>query len=245
MAVFFGLHFAYRIQTQPSALSLSDFPDIICSPWEDGSAVSGFPGFKTRDSMRSKIATRIVDAAVQAFAETGYYGTSTKEIALAADVTEGSLFRLFQSKENLFKETLKRVASTQMTPEQFAELLSREGDFREVVQAAIRRWYQSVTPDYARLAMHANLSTPNLAREIIYTRVPAFNQALADAIDRHKGRRRGGKLSKVCAQNFMFGVFYYRLTRAVLNHRAKQTLSEREYLQTALECFFLAVDSSR
>ncbi len=194
--------------------------------------------------MRSKIASRILDAAICSFARTGYYGTSTKEIAIAADVTEGSLFRLFHSKENLFKEALKKVAGTQMTPEQFAELLGREGDFREVVHAAIRRWYLSLTPEYARLAMHANLSTPNLAREIIYTRVPAFNQALADAIDRHNGRRRGGKLSKVCAQNFMFGVFYYRLTRAVLNHTG-QTMSERGYLQTALECFFLAVDASR
>jgi AcrR family transcriptional regulator len=195
--------------------------------------------------MRSKIATRILDAAICSFARTGYHGTSTKEIAVAADVTEGSLFRLFQSKENLFRAALQRVAATQMTPEQFAELISRGGDFREVVQTAIRRWYASVTPEYARLAMHANLSTPHLARDIIYTRVPAFNQALADAIDRHKGRRRGGKLSKVCAQNFMFGVFYYRLTKAALNHRAKQAMSEREYLQTALECFFLAVDASR
>jgi uncharacterized membrane protein len=65
--------------------------------------------------MRSKIASRIMDAAICTFARTGYHGTSTKELAVAAEVTEGSVFRLFHSKENLFKEALKKVAATQMT----------------------------------------------------------------------------------------------------------------------------------
>jgi hypothetical protein len=37
---------------------------------------------------------------------------------------------------------------------------SHEGEFAEVVQAAIRRWYSMVTTDYARMAMYAALETP-------------------------------------------------------------------------------------
>jgi AcrR family transcriptional regulator len=56
--------------------------------------------------MASKIRDRIVSNAVRCFALKGYHGCSTKDIAARADVTEGSLFRLFASKEKLFGEAL-------------------------------------------------------------------------------------------------------------------------------------------
>jgi AcrR family transcriptional regulator len=94
--------------------------------------------------MPSKIDGKILDTAITCIADLGYHGTTTKEIATAANVTEGSVFRLFHSKENLFEEALKKV-STQMTPEEFAEVLAREGDFCEVVHAAAGRWYRGHT----------------------------------------------------------------------------------------------------
>jgi AcrR family transcriptional regulator len=56
--------------------------------------------------MASKIRDRIVLASIRRFASNGYHGTSTKDIAVFANVTEGSLFRLFRSKEQLFTEAL-------------------------------------------------------------------------------------------------------------------------------------------
>ncbi len=50
----------------------------------------------------------IIDAAVDLFCENGYDGTTTRMIAQKADVNEVTLFRHFDTKENLFKETLER-----------------------------------------------------------------------------------------------------------------------------------------
>ncbi len=50
----------------------------------------------------SFIRARIVEAAVQMFAQHGYHATSTREIALAASVNENTLFRHFVRKEDLF-----------------------------------------------------------------------------------------------------------------------------------------------
>jgi AcrR family transcriptional regulator len=61
--------------------------------------------------MASKIRNKIIDHAIICFACTGFSGCSTKEIAKRADVTEGSLFRLFGSKQQLFHESLERVLS--------------------------------------------------------------------------------------------------------------------------------------
>lgn len=49
---------------------------------------------------------RLVEAAVQLFSRQGYSGTSTREVALVADLNEASLFRYF-SKENLFWAALQ------------------------------------------------------------------------------------------------------------------------------------------
>lgn len=53
-----------------------------------------------------EIRTRMLTAACEMFAELGYAGTSTKEIARRAEVTEVLLFRHFGSKAGLFDEAV-------------------------------------------------------------------------------------------------------------------------------------------
>jgi AcrR family transcriptional regulator len=62
--------------------------------------------------MPSKIRDRILANAIRCFAAHGYAGSSTKEIANRADVTEGSLFRLFISKDKLFTEAVSLALSS-------------------------------------------------------------------------------------------------------------------------------------
>ena len=49
---------------------------------------------------------RILDAALKVFASEGYTGATTRRIAEEANVAEVTLFRKFQSKENLLREVL-------------------------------------------------------------------------------------------------------------------------------------------
>ncbi|WP_370573305.1 TetR/AcrR family transcriptional regulator [Methanomethylovorans sp.] len=49
---------------------------------------------------------KILDAALKVFASEGYSGATTRRIAEEANVAEVTLFRKFQSKENLLKEVL-------------------------------------------------------------------------------------------------------------------------------------------
>ncbi len=49
---------------------------------------------------------KILDAALRVFASEGYAGATTRRIAQEADVTEVTLFRKFQSKENLLREVI-------------------------------------------------------------------------------------------------------------------------------------------
>jgi AcrR family transcriptional regulator len=50
---------------------------------------------------------RIIQAAAQLFARQGYHGTSTREIAHLADISENTLFRHFEHKEDVFWTALE------------------------------------------------------------------------------------------------------------------------------------------
>ncbi len=49
---------------------------------------------------------RILEAAYELFSRKGYLGTTTREVAHLAGVSEVTLFRLFKSKKDLFREVL-------------------------------------------------------------------------------------------------------------------------------------------
>ena len=55
-----------------------------------------------KNQQKSVIEVRILEAAVQLFARSGFSGTSTREIAQLADVNETTLFRYYGTKKELF-----------------------------------------------------------------------------------------------------------------------------------------------
>lgn len=60
--------------------------------------------------MKSDTNERLLKATLRLMSEKGYLGTSTKEIAKEACVTEVTLFRHFGSKEKLFEEVINRYS---------------------------------------------------------------------------------------------------------------------------------------
>jgi AcrR family transcriptional regulator len=54
----------------------------------------------------SKVPDRIIQAAIALFSRQGYHGTSTREIARVADVSEVTVYRYFDHKEDIFWSAL-------------------------------------------------------------------------------------------------------------------------------------------
>jgi AcrR family transcriptional regulator len=73
---------------------------------------------------KSNTEHRLVEAAVQLFSRQGYNATSTRELAMVADVNEASLFRHF-SKEDLFWAALQSRLKQVRLREELQEALSR------------------------------------------------------------------------------------------------------------------------
>jgi len=84
----------------------------------------------------SEVAKRILEAAAQEFEIAGYAGATTAAIARRAEVTEAQIFRLYGSKQDLF-----RAAIFGPLNEHFSAFMARaaqaEGDGRELARAYI------------------------------------------------------------------------------------------------------------
>jgi len=63
-----------------------------------------------------EIRTKILEAALQVFSETGYRGATTRRIAQVADVNEVTLFRHFGSKEELMRAAVHFAAAEEELP---------------------------------------------------------------------------------------------------------------------------------
>jgi AcrR family transcriptional regulator len=61
------------------------------------------------DSRRDALVVRILDAALELFAERGYHGTSVPSVMERAGVGGGSLYRLFESKEVLVNAVFREA----------------------------------------------------------------------------------------------------------------------------------------
>src|SRR5271156_655534 len=67
----------------------------------------------------------IVNAAREVFAEKGFHGTTTRDLAKAAGVSEALLYRHFPSKESLY-EAMRGACVTPRTLEEFKRVLALE-----------------------------------------------------------------------------------------------------------------------
>src|SRR5215467_467800 len=97
-------------------------------------------------AMASKIEARILEKAIELFADFGYYGVTTRDLAKKAKVTEGSIYRLFHTKENLFEVALRSVLARALDPAQFLMMIfDRQGkqDFVSLATEVVRKWYFS------------------------------------------------------------------------------------------------------
>ena len=127
----------------------------------------------------SAVRQRILDTAIKLFAQKGFRGTTTKEIALAAAVNEVTIFRHFASKQELYAAILDAKSSgSKLTTyladlEQVAQRRDDEGLFRLVALRVLTQYRED--PDLLRLRLYSSLEGHELSKKYISRQVcPLF-----------------------------------------------------------------------
>jgi AcrR family transcriptional regulator len=111
--------------------------------------------------------SQILGIAMCLFSQRGFRGTTTKEIAVAAGVSEAMVFRHFATKEELYSAILdhKACLHDSMDPHQVvAEAIARKDDravFEGLALDALSR--HDCDPEFQRLLLHSALEQHELA----------------------------------------------------------------------------------
>jgi TetR/AcrR family transcriptional regulator len=111
--------------------------------------------------------SQLIETAVDLFSRKGFAGTTTKEVAAAAGVTEAIIFRHFATKQDLYKAILdSRCAIGDADAwfseaEKFMAARDDEGLFRALIATIIGCKHDD--PQFERLMLHAALEGHELA----------------------------------------------------------------------------------
>ena len=167
---------------------------------------------------------QILRVAMRLFSERGFRGTKTKEIALAAGVSEAMVFRHFATKEELYSAILdeKACAGDERDPYQLvADAIERKDDAAVFERLALDALTQNERdPDFQRLLLHSALEDHKLAQmfwDKFVRRVYAF---LGDYI---RERQRDGAMVSIEP-----GIVVRAFIGMVIHHSLNNNLWDRK-----------------
>ncbi len=161
----------------------------------------------------------IVRTAVDLFAQSGFRGTTTRELAHAVGVSEPVLYQHFSNKKELYTAIVEHIVEQE--EQRFTERLEavlREEDERAFLQGIgelVLAWYMD-DPRFARLLMFSALEGHELA-EIWHERAMAiFFAPVNEKVDRLVEAGRLKKMEPiVVTRAFMSMVAHYGLVTIV------------------------------
>ena len=131
----------------------------------------------------------IVAAAVPLFARKGFAGTTTKELAEAAGISEALLFRHFPSKKHLYGEILRLGCEGDPALERLAALEPSTATLVHMIHFMVRYFLLGVGVDRAeldtrlRLVLHSFLEDGEYARELFDTIFERVHPLFAASIE--------------------------------------------------------------
>lgn len=141
---------------------------------------------------------QILRVAVGLFSQRGFGGTTTKEIAQAAGVSEAMVFRHFATKQELYRAILdhKACSGDSMNPEEMvAEALKHKDDravFENLAFGALE--HHEVDPEFQRLLLHSALEGHELAEMFFEKFIRRLYKLLGGYISE---RQRDGAMVKI------------------------------------------------
>lgn len=169
----------------------------------------------TRKSVRLRGEVRragIIESAASLFAEKGFNGTKTKDIASKAGVSEALIFKHFPSKEDLYGAILAEESPVPRLLSQVRELARQRKD--EEVFGVIARTIVGGAPEteLMRLILYSALEGHEFSQMFFQNHIRVFYDFLAGYIQKRIEENQFQPVpSIIAARSFMGMLIYHRL----------------------------------
>lgn len=193
---------------------------------------------------------QIVRIAMKLFSRRGFRGTTTKEIAQAAGISEAMVFRHFATKEELYAAILDdKACAGEMTAmcEMMAGAVAR-GDDRAVFESLATAMLQHHERDheFLRLLLYSALEGHELFEMFQNKNVRELAQFLCSYID---GRQKAGALREVepmvAGRAFIGMIVYHSLVKTLFDKsRSLLNISNEQAAHEYTEIFLKGISAT-
>ena len=167
----------------------------------------------------------LLDTAAELFSRQGYEGTTTRQIAADAGVTEALIFRHFPRKEDLYWQVIEARCRTRGAQEQLRTRLD-SGDpdekvFTDIACDILRRHTED--PQLYRLLLFSALEKHELSQRFFRTHISEYYEKLAVRI---RERTRSGEFCQIepmlAARGFVGMLMHYFLMQELFGGKHYQ-----------------------
>lgn len=203
---------------------------------------------KTNPAPKEKPNTmdRILESAIQLFAEKGFNGTTTKEIAEVAEVNESLIFRHFSTKRELYGAIIEKKIEEEPGIELTIETHRDSKDDKLVFTAIASRMINKCgkDPSFIRLLHFSALEGHELSDMFFETYVEYVNMLLCDYIET---RIADGAFKKVhplyAAQAFIGMVINHIIVQELFGEKKRNNTDHERIIQTFVQLFLEGIKS--
>jgi AcrR family transcriptional regulator len=180
----------------------------------------------------------LLTAALDLFAKQGFRGTTTKEIARRAGISEALLFRHFPSKEVLYWSVLQEQCEVRRGRASLDALLQSESSDADLFAAIAE---DLLTRNFAdsrlyRLLLFSALEDHQLSHRFFTTYISQYYEAVATHI---RGRIKEGRFRKtdplLAARLFIGMALHYFLVEQLFKGTRQQDIDIKKISRTATE----------
>jgi TetR/AcrR family transcriptional regulator len=171
---------------------------------------------------------QLLQVAMRLFSEKGFSGTTTKEIANAAGVSEATVFKHFDNKDELYASILDRKACSRDFNDPFEELadkIAAKDDFGVFYTMALNALdHHEEDCDFLRLMLHSALEGHDLARIFFENFITNVYEFLGAYISQRQADGAFREMEPRIAVRALIGMFVHHSLNNILWDKEQKLL---------------------
>jgi TetR/AcrR family fatty acid metabolism transcriptional regulator len=188
----------------------------------------------------------ILKASLHLFAERGFHGTSMRDIARAADITEGLIYHYFASKRDLFRAIIEEYSFLPLL--RTLPDLAQQLDLRGLLIVLARGFFDVLhqNRELTRLLLSEVQVFPEEKEAFFADAVGRSITELAHILeDRMNERARGQVDPQVAARLFFNALLAFFVEQEILGGKHLLPASEQTYIEHLVDMFVKRLGAGR
>ena|SRR5436305_2629688 len=184
---------------------------------------------------------KILQAAIEAFADQGYEGAAARAIAKKAGLTTMTMYYAFRDKDDLFKEALDEIIKRSFDPGKFVLLLYEKQKNHApagALLAALQRWYSELPQSSARLLIYGYLSNNDRWRAMAHSALENFIIMLAATIAQLSPKKQKQKPDATIASRALVRLLFEMKATSARSPSPQEVKEEAKEVEMLLNYWF-------